>query len=100
MPPPIHTPDVWLAPRRAVLPVVISAGQDHKKFAIQSVHQEVLFIDAARSAAGQVFPQGFGFADASDGIGQSSQALYTTSWEPTSIGMSFWSSINTSSVMR
>jgi hypothetical protein len=47
---------------------VIPAGQDHKKFAIQPVHQAMFLIDAARPAAGQVFPQGFGFADASEGI--------------------------------
>jgi hypothetical protein len=92
--------DALLASRRAALPDVISAGQDHKQLAFKPVIQAMALDDAARSAAGQVFPQGFGFADASEGIAQSSQALYTTSWEPTSIGMSFWSSINTSSVMR
>jgi hypothetical protein len=49
---------------------VIPAGQDHKKLAIQSVHQAMFLIDAARPAAGQVFPQGLGFADASKGIPQ------------------------------
>jgi hypothetical protein len=89
-----------LIPRRAVLPVVIPAGQDHKKLTIQPVNQAMFLTDAARPAAGQVLSQGLGFADASEGIAQPSQALYTTSWEPTSIGMSFWSSINSSSVMR
>jgi len=56
------------APRRAGLLVVIPAGQDHKKLAIQPVHQAVFLIDTARPAAGQIFPQGLGFADASEGI--------------------------------
>jgi len=59
-----------LAPRRALLPVVIPAGQDHKKLAIQLVNQAMFLIDAARPAAGQVFPQGLGFANASEGIAQ------------------------------
>ena len=61
-----------LASRRAALPDVISAGQDHKKLTIQPVHQAMFLIDAARPAAGQVVPQGLGFADASEGIAQAS----------------------------
>jgi hypothetical protein len=53
---------------RAALPVVIQAGQDHKKLTLHPVNQALLLIDAARPAAGQVFPQGLGFADASEGI--------------------------------
>jgi hypothetical protein len=49
---------------------VIPAGQDHKKLAIQLITQALFLIDAARPAAGQVFPQGLGFADASEGIAQ------------------------------
>ena len=57
--------------RRAALPDVIPAGQDHKQLAIQLVNQAIFLIDTARPAAGQVFPQGLGFADAtSEGIAQ------------------------------
>jgi len=47
---------------------VIPAGQDDKQLAIKPVNLAMFLIDAARPAAGQVFPQGFGFADASEGI--------------------------------
>jgi hypothetical protein len=57
-----------LASRRAALPDVIPAGQNHKQLTNQPVNQAVLLINAARPVAGQVFPQGFGFADASEGI--------------------------------
>ena len=92
--------DALLASRRAALPDVISAGQDHKQLAFKPVIQAMALIDAVRPAAGQVFLQGLGFADACEGIAQSSQALHTTSWEPISIGISVLPSINTSSVMR
>jgi hypothetical protein len=48
------------------------AGQDHKLLTIQPVNQTMFLVDAARPAAGQVFPQGLGFADARKGIAQAS----------------------------
>jgi len=54
------------------LPVVNPAGQDHKKLAIQPINQPMFLVDAARPAPSQVFPQGLGFADASEGIAQAS----------------------------
>jgi hypothetical protein len=47
-----------VAPRLAVLPVVMPAGQDDKKLTIQLVNQAMFLVDAARPAAGQVFTQG------------------------------------------
>jgi hypothetical protein len=49
---------------------VIPAGEDHKQLSFQSVNQAMFWVDAARPAAGQVFPQGFGFTDAIEGISQ------------------------------
>ena len=49
---------------------MIPAGQDDKQLAIQLDNQAIFFIDTARPAAGQVFPQGLGFANASEGIAQ------------------------------
>jgi hypothetical protein len=63
---------IVLRGRIMTLPVVNPAGQDYKKIAIQPINQPVLFIDAARPAPSQVFPQGLGFADASEGIAQAS----------------------------
>ena len=54
------------------LPVVNPAGQDHQQIAIEPISQPMFLVDAARPAPSQVFPQGLGFADASEGIAQAS----------------------------